>query len=122
MRFLKILAILLLATSPAWASGQPMAPLTKGSAVELSATNLGTAATTILAADVYRGYLRIQNISGSNSMGCTIDGTTPVIGTHGFTIAAGNAVVFDVFVPVGALVCIGSASSTAYNVTYLRGF
>jgi len=122
MRFLRILAILLLVSMPAYAGGQAQAPLTHGAAVELSATNLGTTAATILVADTYRGYLRIQNISASNNMACTVDGTTPVIGTHGFTISAGSSVVFDVFVPTGAVLCIGSAASTAYNITYLRGF
>ena len=122
MRFINILAILLLVSLPAWAGSQARAPLTSGMTTELSATNLGTTPVTVLVADTFRGYLRIQNIGAANTLTCTTDGSAPVNASHGISLAPGASEKFDTFVPLAAVICVGSAASTAYNITYVRGF
>jgi len=119
MRFLQILALLLLCASQAFAGSQPRAPLTSGAAIHLTSTTLGTSQATVLAADANRGFLQIQNVGSANTLACTIDGTAPVVNGNGIQLLPLSAVFYDTFVPTGALICIGSAASTAYTVTYL---
>jgi hypothetical protein len=120
--FLSFLTIALLCVT---AQATEVAPLTSGAILTVSGVSLGTSSTTILAADNSRGFLQIQNIStNSNALACTIDGTTPVVGTNGVQLAgtttgAGGSATYDAFVPRGAVKCIGSATSTGYNIQYM---
>ena len=119
MRFLKILTILLLASFPAYAGSQPQAPLTHGAAIHLTSLTLGTTPALVIAADANRGFLQIQNVGSANNLACTLDGTVPAVNGNGIQLTPQSAVFYDVFVPTGAINCVGSASSTAYTVTYL---
>lgn len=114
--------ILVLAVALSLLSGAALAtesaPLTSGAAVHDTET-VSTSAVTIIAANGARKFLQIQNVGTYNKLACTIDGSTPVINGNGIQLNAGGAVMFDVFVPTGAVKCIGSASGTVLTVTYL---
>ena len=118
MRFLTILALILL-SAPAWA-GAWVAPLTGGATSGVYSTTLGTSSVTVLAADNARKFLQIQNITsaGSNILACTTDGTAPVVNGNGIQLSQYGSATFDVYVPSGAVKCIGSAANTAYYVQY----
>ena len=119
MRFLQILALFLLCASPAFAGSQPQSPLTGGATIGTSSVSLGTSAVQILASDAHRGFIQIQNTtSGANTLACTIDGSTPVINGNGIQLGKYGSATFDVFVPTGAVQCVGSAANTAYYVQY----
>jgi len=91
------------ATSPA--------PLTGGAATHDTET-ISTAAVTILSANAARKFLQVQNVGAANNLACTIDGTTPVINGNGIQLSTGGSATYDVYVPTGALKCIGSAAGT----------
>lgn len=120
MRFLFLIAILLL-TFPAFAT--PKAPLSSVYTIDITGT-VNTASVVILPLDAARQFLQIQNsTTGTNNLACTTDGSTPAIGGHGVQLAgvasgAGGAVLYDVNVPLGAVICIGSSSSTQYTISY----
>ena len=120
----KILSAVFLLLSASLAFATEPAPLTSGAAVHLTGT-VGTMAATILNSDGARKYLQIQNVgSNTNVLACTIDGTTPAVAGNGIQLSgvsggAGQTQIFNVFVPTGAVNCIGSASSTGYVVTFL---
>jgi len=122
MRFLSFLVLFSVLSFPSYATQAP--PLSRDGTTYVSATNLSTSAVVLLAADGARKFLQIQNIStNSNTLACTVDGTTPVVGSVGAqlvgsTTGAGGSWTFDVFVPTGAVTCIGSAASTGYFISY----
>lgn len=122
MRRISIILTLLFMSSIARAT--EVAPLTSGDTLTLSGVTLGNSSVTLLPSDNSRGFLSIQNIStNSNTMACTVDGTVPSVGVNGVQLSgsstgAGGAVFYDVFVPRGSVKCIGSASSTGYNIQY----
>lgn len=113
-------AALLIAFQPS-AQATEHYPLTGGSITTTSSVALGTASVTVLPTDGARGFLQIQNITAAtNTMACTIDGSTPAVNANGLQMAAsGPPITYDTFVPTGALKCIGSATSTAYTVNYV---
>lgn len=114
-----ILALIALLTAFDARAGAWVPPMTSGAAQQVFSTNLSTSPVTILTSDKSRGFLQIVNNSASNSMACSVDGSTPSINGNGVTLLAGGSATYDAFVPTGAVVCIGSGASTAYNVNYL---
>ena len=117
MRFITILALILL-SAPAWATD--VAPLTGGATSGVYSTTLGTSSVKVLAADNARQFLQIQNITSAstNILACTADGTAPVVNGNGIQLSQYGSATFDVYVPTGAVQCIGSAANTAYYVHY----
>jgi len=119
--FTIIVLALLLFVSPAGAT--PKAPLSSVQTIDITGS-VTTGAVVILTKDLARQFLQIQNVTqGTNNLACTTDGSTPAIGGHGVQLAgvasgAGGAVLYDVNVPLGAVTCIGSASSTLYTISY----
>lgn len=93
------------------------APLTGGPAKHTTET-ISTSALTVLAANGARKFLQIQNVGAANKLACTLDGTTPVINGNGVQLGVGGAALYDVYVPTGAVKCIGSAAGTVLTVTY----
>lgn len=93
------------------------APLTGGSASHSTET-ISTASVTVLAANPVRRFLQIQNVGSANKLACTVDGSTPVVNGNGIQLSVGGAALYDVYVPNGAVKCIGSASGTVVTVTY----
>ena len=91
------------------------APLTGGAATHDTET-ISTAAVTILPANGARKFLQIQNVGAANKLACTIDGSTPVINGNGVQLSVEAAATYDVFVPTGAVKCIGSATGTVVTV------
>ena len=63
-----------------------------------------------------RQLLQIHNPGNANQFAFTFDGSTPVINGNGFQVYPGNTYTYDVKVPPGALMIIGSASNTPYYV------
>lgn len=84
--------------------------------------SVGTSAVVALAADPTRNFLLIQCNHATQSIGFTLDGSTPVIGNAGTTVLkgdtanAGGAVIFDTFVPTGPVTIIGSGAATPCTV------
>ncbi|MDE2099134.1 MAG: hypothetical protein KGL39_17905 [Patescibacteria group bacterium] len=80
--------------------------------------SVGTTATSIVPArsDNGRNLVLIQNTHASQSLGVTLDGTTPVIGANALTLAAGASLQLDKAVPQGAIELIGSGASTTYMI------
>lgn len=72
-------------------------------------------------------YLRVHNPSATNKLAYTLDGTNPVIGGQGFTVAAGGTDIWDLMASQSTipgtnssgpcLTMIGAASQTA-SVAY----
>lgn len=118
------IALILFAAYPVWAAPALVAPLTSGNTPYLSG-NVGTSPIVILAKDLTRGFLQIQNVSlNTNSLTCTIDGSTPSVGSNGITLGgvatgAGGSAFFDTFVPTGPVTCVGSSSGTAFTISYV---
>lgn len=113
-----LIPLLLLLAFPALAT-EP-APLTSGLTISNWGIALGTSSQTIIPADGARKFLEIQNTTAAtNNLACTLDGTTPAINGAGLQLAPGQIHSYESFVPTGVVKCIGSASSTAYNVNYL---
>lgn len=93
------------------------APLTSGPAKHLTET-ISTSAVTLLASNGNRKFLQIQNVGTANKLACTMDGSTPVVNGNGLQLGIGGAALYDVYVPTGAVKCIGSAAGTVLTVTY----
>jgi hypothetical protein len=92
-----------------------MSARTIGPGVQVSST-VGTTAAVALTANPSRQFVQLQNIHPSQSLGYTVDGSTPVIGTNGFVLVPYGSVTLDVYVATGAITVIGSAASTAYCI------
>lgn len=93
------------------------APLT-GGAVSHDTETISTSSVTILAANGARKFLQIQNVGAANKLACTLDGSTPIINSNGVQLGIGGAATYDIYVPTGAIKCIGSASGTIVTVTH----
>lgn len=80
---------------------------------------VSTASTQALGAAT-RQMILVQNVSASNNLGVTFDGTVAAIGSAGTIILTpGQGIIFQGNVPAGAINVIGSASSTTYTIKYL---
>lgn len=90
----------------------------RGGAVIHDTKTISTASVTILAANGARKFLQIQNVGAANNLACTLDGTTPVINGNGIQLSIGGSATYDVYVPTGAIKCIGSAAGTKLTVVY----
>lgn len=84
--------------------------------------NVGAAAVVALAADPTRQFLQIQNNHATQTLGFTLDGSTPVIGQAGTIVlaggtgSAGGTATYDTFVPTGAVTIIGSGAATPATI------
>lgn len=80
-------------------------------------STVGTSAVIVDAAKA-RTYLGMFNLDGTNSVGCTFDGTTPTIGAAGtMTFLPHQGFVWDTgIIPANQLTCIASGASTAFTV------
>lgn len=94
-----------------------MSALTRALATQVSGL-VGTSATTVLAANTSRNYLRIFNPSASASIAYTIDGTDPVVNGNGITLGPLGAASDDIFVPVNSIRMIASAANTPYTIVW----
>lgn len=84
-----------------------------------ASVTVGASAAVALAANAQRQYLTIQNVHATQNVGYTANGTTPVIASAGtFTLTPGQQVIFDTFVPTGAVTVIGSGSSTPVTINW----
>jgi hypothetical protein len=65
-----------------------------------------------------RVYLAMLNLDGANTVGCTFDGSTPVVGAAGtMTFLPHQGYVWDSgVIPSNVLICIASGSNTAFTV------
>lgn len=116
MKNIFVLAVALSLLSGASYATSP-APLT-GGAVAHDTETIGTSSATILSANGARKFLQIQNVGTANKLACTMDGTAPVINGNGLQLGVGGAALYDVYVPTGAVKCIGSSAGTVVTVTY----
>ncbi len=110
-------AILIALSSQAKAELSTGGKVFSGPAVHDTET-ISTSAATIIAANGARKFLQIQNVGAANKLACTLDGSTPVVNGNGLQLGVGGAAMYDVYVPTGAVKCIGSAAGTVLTVTY----
>lgn len=97
-----------------------------GIPTETTPTIVTATSTTILAANTYRKWVRIQNNSAANIMfslqGNTLTGIAPTSTNKGFVLAAGG--VYEstaAFVPVGAITCYQTSGGSINTVTVAEG-
>lgn len=87
--------------------------------VDASGT-VGASGKIALAANPSRAALIIENVSASNTLYVTIDGTSPSPGAPGtFTIAAATVLRWENKCPSGAVEVFGSGTNTAYTIKWL---
>lgn len=82
-----------------------------------TALSVGTAASLGLAADPQRQLLIIQNVHATNTVGYTLDGSTPVLATAGtFMLTANTRHTYELVVPIGPVNVIASGASTPVTI------
>lgn len=101
---------------PLIAGGLALSVAPLGLARTDSSGTVGTSSTQALAANAARRILELQNVSTTQTLGFTTDGTTAAIGSAGtFTLLPGQGYNPSV-PPTGAIEVIGSSASTPFTL------